>query len=324
MVKSIKLVVSLFLLLLAAGTSHAQPSAEGVRDIDNQNLNPGQSTNVTVTITSTLDKALAFHESLPAGWTLTRISDDANFFKSSTNEWVWFESGMGKKTIIYRLIVPSNATPATYTIQGNLIISNNSSGTIGSVTSSVTGKNSIVVSGVAQTASPQKSSPQIEPSPPPVKSSIGSALLKMDVRVNPAKPMVGDNISLKAELIYPVAGYIVEFGKASVKDKTISVYITARPPEGVAAQVITTYSHVYEIGYSGAGSYAYEINLNGAPREKGSFEVEAASVKTTESVPAPGKTLPVEPVKKAVRTPGFTFPLVVILFSYMLFKFTLM
>jgi len=137
MEKSKKLVVSIFLLLLAAGTSYAQPSAAGVRDIDNQNLLAGQSTTVTVTITNAKSQALAFQESLPSGWTLTRISDDANIFKEGTNEWVWFNAGAGaEKTIKYMLTVPSDAAPAAYTIQGSV---SNSSGII----ASVTGENSI-------------------------------------------------------------------------------------------------------------------------------------------------------------------------------------
>lgn len=64
------------------------------------------------------------------------------------------------------------------------------------------------------------------------------------------------------ELTYSAAGYVVEFGKASIKDKTISFDIRTSPPAGLAAQVITTCSHVYNLGYLGEGSYAYEVIVN--------------------------------------------------------------
>ena len=58
---------------------------------------PGGSIEVTVTITSLLGetKAFALQENIPSGWTLTRITDDADAFQPSTNEWLWFAVAAG-------------------------------------------------------------------------------------------------------------------------------------------------------------------------------------------------------------------------------------
>ncbi len=119
----------------------AESSASASRNIENQNLVAGDSTNVTVTIINNVSQALSLMETIPSGWTLTRVSDDASAFKNSTNEWVWFNVGAGvTKTVIYRLNVQSNAAPGIYHINGNIT---NASGII----ASVSGDNSINVSG---------------------------------------------------------------------------------------------------------------------------------------------------------------------------------
>jgi len=99
-----------------------------VRTIEKESLRSGESTNVTVNISSTSSQALSLQEIIPAGWNLTRISDDADAFKSSTNEWVWFSVTPGiNKTVVYRLTAPGNATIGTYHINGTVT---NSSGVI--------------------------------------------------------------------------------------------------------------------------------------------------------------------------------------------------
>ncbi|MCK5660657.1 MAG: hypothetical protein KAH86_04795, partial [Methanosarcinales archaeon] len=113
-----------------------EPSSSASRDIENQNLVAGGSTNVTVTINN-VSQALSLMETGSFGWGLVRIYDDANSFRSSTNEWVWFD--VGNKTVTYRVAVPSDAIPGTYNINGNI---SNSSGII----AGVAGENTIIIS----------------------------------------------------------------------------------------------------------------------------------------------------------------------------------
>ena len=106
-------------------------TAIAIRDIDKQTLAPGESTNVTVTITNNVAQSLSLDEDIPEGWSLTRVSDDANAYKPSTNEWVWFSVGAGEtKTVIYRLTVPDNASEGDYSIVGRI---SNASGVIDAV-----------------------------------------------------------------------------------------------------------------------------------------------------------------------------------------------
>jgi len=106
-------------------------TAIAIRDIEKQTLAPGESTNVTVTITNNVAQSLSLDEDIPEGWSLTRVSDDANAYKPSTNEWVWFSVGAGEtKTVIYRLTVPDNASEGDYSIVGRI---SNASGVIDAV-----------------------------------------------------------------------------------------------------------------------------------------------------------------------------------------------
>jgi len=126
-------------MLLLIPTTSAEPLASASRSIEHKNLNAGGSTDVTVSITSNLDHGLSLMETPPPGWTLVRVSDDSNAFKDSTNEWVWFKIDAGMtKTVDYRLDIPSNATPGTYSIYGS--ITNASE-----IIASVTGENTVNV-----------------------------------------------------------------------------------------------------------------------------------------------------------------------------------
>ena len=119
------------LAITAVMPAFAQQSASAIRDIEIQTLAPGESTDITVTITNNVTQALSLDEDIPAGWNLTRVSDDANQFKPSTNEWIWFSAGAGvTKTVIYNLEVPSDATAGDYSITGTII---NASGVIDAV-----------------------------------------------------------------------------------------------------------------------------------------------------------------------------------------------
>jgi len=92
------------------------------RDIADQTLAPGDTTQVTVTIDVAEAEALALDENPPAGWTLTRVSEDpaASAFNANTNEWVWFQAAVGTITVVYDLTVPSDAD-GSYTIDGRIV-----------------------------------------------------------------------------------------------------------------------------------------------------------------------------------------------------------
>lgn len=109
------------------------------REIEKEALSQGESTNITIRINSNVIQALALKEVIPAGWNFTRISDDADGFKNSTNEWVWSNVTPGiTKTVIYAITAPTGATIGTYYINGT--ISNS-----GGVIAIVGGKNIITL-----------------------------------------------------------------------------------------------------------------------------------------------------------------------------------
>ncbi|MDL5502556.1 MAG: hypothetical protein QSU88_05000, partial [Candidatus Methanoperedens sp.] len=71
-----------------------------MRTIDKESLRFGESANVTVNISSSTGQAISLQEVIPAGWNLTKISDDADAFKNSTNEWIWFNVTPGVNKIV--------------------------------------------------------------------------------------------------------------------------------------------------------------------------------------------------------------------------------
>src|SRR4030067_2076982 len=80
------------------------------REIEKESLRFGESTNITIRINSDVTQALVLQESIPPGWNLGRISDDAQGFKNSSNEWVWSNVTPGATiTVIYQL---TNSTGA--------------------------------------------------------------------------------------------------------------------------------------------------------------------------------------------------------------------
>ena len=122
------------------GNNLIPPQASGVnaeREIEKESLSQGESTNITIRINSNIIQALSLKESIPAGWNLTRISDDADGFKNNTNEWVWSNVTPGiTKTVIYAITAPTDATIGTYYINGTI---SNSSGVI-----AIVGGNNII------------------------------------------------------------------------------------------------------------------------------------------------------------------------------------
>ena len=149
-------------------------SATAVRDIEKQTLAPGESTNVTVTITNNVAQSLSLDEDIPEGWSLTRVSDDANSYKPSTNEWVWFSVNAGEtKTVIYRLTVPENATEGNYSIVGRI---SNASGVIDTV------KGDDIITVVQDVTPPEIDF--VEPPTPPNNSVITTNYVNITVRVS--------------------------------------------------------------------------------------------------------------------------------------------
>lgn len=110
-----------------------------VRKIEPESLRQGQSANITIKINGNVTQALALQEFVPVGWTVKRISDDADEFKNITNEWVWSNVTPGTtKTAVYSITPAANTTIGTYYFNGTI---SNSSGVI----AIVGGNNKIVL-----------------------------------------------------------------------------------------------------------------------------------------------------------------------------------
>jgi len=132
-------IVSVMILIAFFPMVSAESSTSASRIIENSNISAGGSTNVTITIlnNNNISQALSLMEILPSGWTITTVSDDASAFKSTTNEWVWFNVGPGDtETVTYGITMPANASNGTYYINGT--ISN-----AGGVIAEVSGENTI-------------------------------------------------------------------------------------------------------------------------------------------------------------------------------------
>jgi len=97
-------------------------TAEATRTIDPQITTDGGTVQVTVQFTSLLKETASFSlkETVPAGWTITRVTDDATSF--AVDEWIWIMGDAVEpdetKTVIYDLTVPPGTAPADYPISG--------------------------------------------------------------------------------------------------------------------------------------------------------------------------------------------------------------
>lgn len=80
----------------------------------------GKEATVTVTLKNDgTGRALSLGEMIPQGLTLTKISDDADQFKSSTNEWVWFAiEANAIKTVKYKLTISD--VSKIYNVDGSI------------------------------------------------------------------------------------------------------------------------------------------------------------------------------------------------------------
>lgn len=129
----------IFLIFMFVSTAQAQVSAE--RTIEKTTLTSGSEINVTVLIkNSNSDPVAVLDESIPAGWILTRISDDADGFKEDAGEWAWApEPGNNTdKNVKYKIKIPESASSGTYMINGNIL-------TVLNTTSKVAGDEAITV-----------------------------------------------------------------------------------------------------------------------------------------------------------------------------------
>lgn len=109
------------------------------REIEKESLRFGESTNITIRINSDVIQALALQESIPPGWDLKRISDDAQGFKNSSNEWIWSNVTPGATIIvIYQLTNSSGANIGTYYINGTI-------GNPDGIIADVSGNNTIIL-----------------------------------------------------------------------------------------------------------------------------------------------------------------------------------
>ncbi|UCC59702.1 MAG: hypothetical protein JSV02_08120 [Dehalococcoidia bacterium] len=146
-VGAVFVLIALILLVMASIIVMAPVSAQsGIatseRIIDTDSLVPGESTQITVAFTSLLDEAKAFalQEKIPAGWILTRVTDDASTFQEASNTWVWFSVGSADtKIITYDVRVPEDAAAGNYEISGIL--------TAAKVSTSIRGDRIITVRG---------------------------------------------------------------------------------------------------------------------------------------------------------------------------------
>jgi hypothetical protein len=166
-------IINICLILLIFMSVPGQ-AVSGERTIEKNVLTAGNGTDVTVIIRiDNIQQSLSIKESIP-GWSLTRISDDADQFKATTNEWLWIKvENNTVKTVKYRLTVPPNTTSGVYTINGIITTSNGTTsiptGTIQVTSSSGSGSSSSGSSGDSTypttTATPKKNETNVTATP---------------------------------------------------------------------------------------------------------------------------------------------------------------
>ncbi len=134
------------ILLIFMSMPIVQASVNAQRTIEKNVLTAGSGTNVTVVIQNDNTSPLGLlKESIPSGWSLTNISDDAIAFKK-TGEWVWSPTGGNNtdKNVKYRINVPSSTLPGTYIINGNVTGGNTTIKVTGDLTIEVTRDSSVI------------------------------------------------------------------------------------------------------------------------------------------------------------------------------------
>ncbi|CAG0988543.1 MAG: hypothetical protein OIN86_04085 [Candidatus Methanoperedens sp.] len=167
------------ILLIFTSVSIAQALVSADRTIEKNALTAGSETSITIIIKNdnTQLSSIALEESIPPGWNLTRISDDADVFRTATNEWVWYGGNNTDKNVKYKINIPSGTAPGTYMINGKIKTSN--------TTINVTGYNTIKVSGSVSGGSSSGSSIDGTPTITPVKSANATASQTETVTAQP-------------------------------------------------------------------------------------------------------------------------------------------
>lgn len=115
-------ILLIFMIFASVWTAQAQVSAD--RTIEKSTATAGNEINVTVSIKNNNSQPLAvLKENIPSGWTLIRISDDADGFKADANEWAWSPRAGNNtdKNVKYRIGIPANTASGTYMIDGNAV-----------------------------------------------------------------------------------------------------------------------------------------------------------------------------------------------------------
>jgi hypothetical protein len=140
--------ISLMIALIFMSVCIGQAAVSADRTIDNNTLMAGSGTIVTVVIQNDIIQAIDLQETIPPGFVLTKISDDANQFKSSTNEWIWITvANNATKTVKYKITVPSGAVAGTYDIKGTILTNGNTTSVTGDGIITVTNPTSMGSSG---------------------------------------------------------------------------------------------------------------------------------------------------------------------------------
>jgi PKD repeat protein len=118
-------IISILLFLTISFTAPALAAGEisGVRTISNMQVSPGDTFNVTVTVTANTDIiGPIIHENVPAGWSITSVRKGGSVYNENISGWAWisdWEAG-DSGTIIYSLTVPDDADSGVYTITGHV------------------------------------------------------------------------------------------------------------------------------------------------------------------------------------------------------------
>jgi len=87
------------------------PSATATRAVASTCVAAGGSTRVTVQVSAAeAITGLALDEDLPAGWTVTPVSNDGAAYKEADQQWLWLSVAAGEtKTVVYDMTPPGAA-----------------------------------------------------------------------------------------------------------------------------------------------------------------------------------------------------------------------
>ena len=154
--KSMRKLSLMLLMTLACIAVLASPAMAGVvgeRTINTSTVNPGETFEVTVSLTATGTsmRTAGILEDLPDYWTLTTIDNDglSHVIEDGNHTWV-DESGSTLDpavpvTIVYDVTVPENATAGTYSITGLVKAMEDVGGSFDMCSNTTEGDNSVTI-----------------------------------------------------------------------------------------------------------------------------------------------------------------------------------